>query len=94
MKIVFAVHQFLPEYSAGTEILTYETAREFQRLGHEVSVVTGFPASTDIKDDERFDHYVVEGIQVVQFKHNNSPMGGQPGGPELEYNNLLFRKIL
>jgi glycosyltransferase involved in cell wall biosynthesis len=90
MKIVFTVHQFLPEYSAGTEILTYESAREFQSRGHDVRVFTAFPAVTTLKDNERFDQYVFEGIQVDRFNHNYVPMGGQTNIQELEYNNGLF----
>ena len=37
MKILLATHQFLPEYSAGTEVLTAETAKQLQRLGHKPS---------------------------------------------------------
>jgi glycosyltransferase involved in cell wall biosynthesis len=90
MKVVFTVHQFLPEYSAGTEILTYESAREFQARGHDVRVFTGFPAVKPLKDDERFDHYVFDGIQVDRFIHDYVSMGGQSNIQELEYNNQLF----
>lgn len=90
MKIVLTVHQFLPEYSAGTEILTYETAREFQRRGHDVSVFTGFPSRVPLKDDERFDCYVVDNIRVERFKHDYVPMGDQSNVQEQEYNNQLL----
>jgi len=90
MKIVLTVHQFLPEFSAGTEILTYETARELKKRGHNVQVFTGFPASFTLKDSERFDRYVVDDIQVERFKHNFEPMGVQSEVQELGYNNLLF----
>lgn len=91
MKIVFTVHQFLPEYSAGTEILTYETAKEFKKQGHEVRVFTGFPTSLILKDQERFDRYVIDDIQVERFRHGYVSMGDQSNVHELEYNNRLFR---
>lgn len=89
MKIVLAVHQFLPEFSAGTEILTYETAKELKKRGHDVSVVTGFPALAPLDDEKRFDHYVVSDIPVRRFMHTPEPMGSQSIVQELEYNNLL-----
>ena len=42
MRVLLTTHQFLPEYAAGTEILTFETAKGLQQLGHEVCVFTGF----------------------------------------------------
>ena len=91
MKIVLTTHQFMPEYSAGTEILTYETAKELQRLGHAVAVVSGFPAAVALKDEKRFDEYTHDGIRVRRFLHNYSPMGGQSNAMEMEYNNRLFK---
>lgn len=40
MKITFAVHVFMPKYTFGTEVYTYNLAKSFQRRGHEVQVVT------------------------------------------------------
>lgn len=93
MKIVMTVHQFLPDFSAGTEILTYETAKELARRGHNIEIFTGYPASVPLSDDERFDDYVFEGIKVWRFKHAFEPMGTQSNIQELEYNNLLFKKF-
>jgi glycosyltransferase involved in cell wall biosynthesis len=39
MKILFALHDFLPEHVGGTEIHTHELAQELQRRGHEVAVL-------------------------------------------------------
>jgi glycosyltransferase involved in cell wall biosynthesis len=41
MRILLAVHQFLPEFRAGTETLTLRTGQELQRRGHLVWVLTG-----------------------------------------------------
>ena len=90
MKILLTTHQFLPDFSAGTEILTFETAKELQRRGHEVAVFTGFPGSNELKDSERFDSYCYEGIQVERFHHAYVAMGGQTNIMEAEYNNLFF----
>ncbi len=90
MRIVLTVHQFLPDYSAGTEILTYETAKELQKQSHNVSVFTGFPTQVALKDEERFDRYTFDDIHVERFHHNSVPMGDQSNVMELEYNNHLF----
>ena len=45
MRLLLTAHQFLPEYFSGTEILTYTTAKELQRRGHEVLVFTGSPSA-------------------------------------------------
>lgn len=89
MKILLTVHQFLPDFSAGTEVLTFETAKELRRLGHSVHVFTGYPAREARRDQERFDHYEVEGIPVERFQAG-VPMGGQENTTEAEYNNQFF----
>lgn len=50
-KILFTVHQFFPEFCAGTEVLTLNTAKELQRRGYEVGVVT--LGHTDVPKDFR-----------------------------------------
>ena len=43
MRILLAVHQFFPEFRAGTETLTRRTAEELQRRGHAVTVLAAGP---------------------------------------------------
>lgn len=90
MKILLTTHLFLPDHSAGTEILTFNTAKELQRQGHEVEVITGFMAKPGVKDEDRFDTYIFDGIRVNRFFHNNGPMGGQKNIVQAEYNNHFF----
>lgn len=90
MKILLTTHVFLPDYSSGTEILTFNVAKELQRLGHEVEVCTGFLAKPGLADTERFDEYDYEGIRVHRFLHDMAPMGEQSNVAEAEYNNLFF----
>ncbi|OEU68020.1 MAG: hypothetical protein BA863_19115 [Desulfovibrio sp. S3730MH75] len=98
MRIILTTHQFVPDYSSGTEILTFETAKVLQRLGHDVSVFTGYPTKDQVPDAERFDQYAYESINVVRFYHNYVPMGDQSSVLELEYDNHLvasyFKKYL
>ncbi len=90
MRIVLTAHQFLPEYSTGTEIITLGVARELIRRGHTVTVFTGFPAKVMLPDEERFDRYTYEGIPVERFLHAHVPMGGQDNIVQAEYDNQLF----
>ena len=89
MKILLTVHQFLPDYAAGTEILTLDTARELRRRGHEVSVLARHPAEVPLADNQRFERYEYDGVPVIRFQHSHIPMGGQLNTTEAEYNNWL-----
>lgn len=90
MKILLTSHVFLPDYSAGTEVLTFNTARELQRRGHQVEVCAGYFAKPGLPDSQRFDNYEYEGIRVNRFFHHLEKMGEQTNTLELEHNNLFF----
>lgn len=90
MKLLLTVHQFLPEYSLGTEILTFQVAKELQARGYEVSVFTGYPSQALMNESERFDSYTYEGIKVSRFYYAPVPLGTQDNIIEAEYNNLFF----
>jgi len=89
VKILLTTHQFFPVFSAGTEVLTRSVARELIRRGHEVRVMTGYPAGADIPDDARTDEYWLEGIRIHRFHHAYVPMGGQTSKIEIGFNNQL-----
>jgi glycosyltransferase involved in cell wall biosynthesis len=40
MRVLFVVHQFMPEFASGTEQVTLNLAKSAQRDGHEVAVLT------------------------------------------------------
>lgn len=92
MKFLLTTHQFLPEYSAGTEVLTASVARELRRRGHEVRVLTGFPGAADLREDKRLDEYTFEGIPVYRFQHAYVPMGGERSMVALNFDNALAAK--
>lgn len=98
LKILLTVHQFFPEYAAGTEVLALSVARELILRGHEVHVLTGFPSKQALRDEQRFDEYDFEGIHVYRFHHGYRPMAAQTSLIELSYNNHLaanyFGRIL
>lgn len=98
MKILLTTLLFFPEHYTGTEVLTYSTAKELQRLGHEVHVLTGFDGLADLQDSERFEAYEYDGIPVVRFHYAAVPMGGERDVLEMEYNNRFvgdwFRTFL
>jgi len=91
MRILLTVHQFLPEYSAGTEVLTFGTAKQLQAAGHEVMVFTGYPATAKPSPEERFDSYEYQGVPVERYRHAYVPLDGQPT-TETEYNNRFFAR--
>ncbi|MHB8773176.1 MAG: glycosyltransferase family 4 protein [Syntrophales bacterium] len=90
MNILYTTHQFLPDYSAGTEILTYGTAKEMSRRGHAVSVFTGHPVKGAVDAAHAFDRYEYDGISVDRFFHSHAS-SIRPANPmEAEYNNLFY----
>lgn len=98
MRIVLTVHQFLPDFSSGTEVITLSIARELRERGHHVIIVTAFPDPRRLADAERFDSYRYDGFRVERFRHAAHPMGDQGVVTELGYQNRLFagafRKLL
>lgn len=98
MKILLTVHQFFPQFAAGTEVLTYSVARELIKRGHTVHVLTGHPSNAGLHDEDRCDEYHYEGIHVYRFHHAYSTMAGQTSKIVLGYDNHLaaeyFGRIL
>lgn len=81
MKLLLVVHQFPPEYSAGTEVLTLETAHELMSLGHDVTVLTARlserpPSDTSTLQDSDFRESFWEGVPVVEYHHDRARVFG------------------
>src|SRR6185437_9679246 len=89
LKIALAAHQFLPEYYAGTEVLTYRTAKELRNRGYEIVLFVGYPAPVDVplEDHNRFDQYTHDGFLQAPVS-----MGGQINTVGMDYNNTLVRQ--
>lgn len=98
MKILLTTHLFLPDHFAGTEILVYSSAKELQRRGYDVQVLTGHAGAEKLQDAERFDQYVYDGISVSRFHYAMVPMGNEQDLLRMEYENLFvaewFRNYL
>ena len=64
MRILLAVHQFFPEFHAGTETLTRRTAEELQRRGHQVWILTSGPYQEGLPfcQRERW-----QGLELIRF---------------------------
>jgi len=43
MKILYVVHQFFPFFHTGSERLTFDTAKQMQKMGHSVTILTYEP---------------------------------------------------
>jgi glycosyltransferase involved in cell wall biosynthesis len=65
MRILFAVHQFLPEHRAGTEVLTLGLARGFAARGHRTAVFAARRSApvTDLQPGGVEDGFI-EGVPV------------------------------
>ncbi|WP_114990331.1 glycosyltransferase [Synechococcus sp. UW179A] len=97
MRILLAVHQFFPDFCAGTETLTRRTAEELQRRGHDVWILTAGPHEDGLPT---WRHEQWEGLELIRL---NPPPEASPfwGGvlqsywrPELESGFVaLFRDL-
>ena len=98
MKILLTVHQFFPEHSSGTEVLTRSVAHNLLARGHDVRVFTGMPTSKALSPAQRVDAYEFEGLHVYRFHSSVMPMTDGITVTEQGYNNTLadayFAEIL
>lgn len=97
MRILLAVHQFFPEFRAGTETLTRRTAEELQRRGHQVWILAAGPHDPQAPLCRR---ELWQGLQLIRL--NPSPEASPfTGGvaqsfrrPELQkYFTALLREL-
>jgi len=65
MKILYIIHDYWPNYLAGTENYTHYIAHEMAKLGHEVFI---FTAEKDYKNDYSVERYVedIEGCRCTK----------------------------
>lgn len=68
MKIILVVHTFLPKYLGGTEVCTYELAKEYTKLGHKVVIFCSDPLSHN-DHLQMFESYY-QGIKIYTVPKN------------------------
>jgi len=73
MRIWLLCHQFLPEFYAGTETVSLQTALQLQQNGHHVTILAGHPelisAPTKAVSIEKYEY---ESLSVFRFRHSNA----------------------
>lgn len=77
MKILYAIHQFYPEYQAGTEKVFLNIAMMMQKAGNNVKVLT-YSFYDDSFYDKNvgnilFKEFTYKGIPVIAFRHKKIP---------------------
>lgn len=84
MKILFIVHQFMPEFSTGTERFTMNIAKMHQRNGHQADILTCSAGDAALWLDEidGLRRAMVDGINVYglprEFLGAMAELGGDP----------------
>jgi len=77
MKILFVVHNFFPKFFGGTERYVLNMAKQMQRMGNQVKVLTyGILDSPELfsrKDGILYRTYIFEGILVICIRHQTIP---------------------
>lgn len=71
MKVTLVVHQYLPHWYAGTEVLTHNMAQELGRRGHSVRLIAGEPVSPEVYGTRPLvweDQY--DGLPVLRMDYN------------------------
>ena len=100
MKILYVVHQFFPLFHTGSERLTLDTAKQMQRMGNFVSVLTYAPnpplektQNQSTKGDEGFEQldkflmkkeYQFGTIPVIAIKYTKHTLGFGIFDPNME----------
>ena len=77
MKILYLVHQFFPEFQAGTERFVYNTANMTQKSGHSVRVLTYSVANIPEPDYQISNVHILDyfykGVPVTAFHYKSEP---------------------
>ncbi|MFD3765984.1 MULTISPECIES: glycosyltransferase [Paenibacillus] len=75
MKILYVVHQFFPEYTAGTERVVMNLSSMSQKNGHQVKVIS-YSSYPDSFYDQKigeilFKEFIYNGVSIIAFKSLN-----------------------
>lgn len=92
MRIILALHQFLPEFRAGTEVLTHRVACGLRSRGHEILIFAGHPTTDELPDHQRFQLSEYDGFSVLTFLHQHREMAGQTDVVRQEFDSEIVRR--
>jgi len=78
VRVLIGVHQFFPNHYTGTERYVLNLAKQFQRMGHYVKVLTyAFKDKSSFKKSIHsnllYKEYSFEGVPVVAVRHEVQP---------------------
>ncbi len=68
LKLLYVVHGFPPDTWAGTEIYTFNIAREMQRRGHQCTILHRVPAAAG-EPDFSIEEGEFQGLRVLRLTH-------------------------
>jgi glycosyltransferase involved in cell wall biosynthesis len=98
MRVLYVCHQFFPEYYTGTERYVLDLAKQMQRMGHSVSVLTYATKAVGIQKSagdpvsrRMYDH---EGVPVIALRHVDFDRRG--GLPSISFeieDPLIFQEL-
>jgi glycosyltransferase involved in cell wall biosynthesis len=92
MKILFAIHQFFPDYYFGTERDVLNLSKQMQKMGHHVMVLTYLRTETAGLSEKCGVHvkeYTYQGVPIIAVRHKNIP---EPGN--ILFFDETFRQIM
>ncbi|RJS86010.1 glycosyltransferase [Methanophagales archaeon] len=74
MKILYVIHEFFPEFYTGTARVGLNLAKQMQKMGHQVKVLTYEPTETKGMfsiGGLLYKKYEYDSIQVISLRHKN-----------------------
>lgn len=77
VKILLLVHAFLPESSAGTEVLTYNLAKKLTENGHKVIVLAGDLKTEKLAIKQEIVRRDFEDIEVYMLHYNQASINNR-----------------
>lgn len=86
MKILYVIHEFFPNFYTGTARVGLNLAKQMQKMGHQVKVLTYGPTETDGLipiGNLLYKKYEYDSIQVISLRYKNS-------SPQINFNIFCY----
>lgn len=90
MNILYVVHQFFPHHYTGTERLTFQLAKQVQRMGHLVSILTCEPSNINdegyvpLESHIKKKIYFIDSIPIISFQNREDGINFDIFHPKIE----------